>query len=57
MNAVQFVHRSDRKEPVASLGAHRQGPKKHINHAMMTAVFPENIGLSVTPEAGENKGS
>lgn len=28
MNAVQFVHCSDRKEPVASLGAHRQGPTK-----------------------------
>lgn len=26
MNAVQFVHSSDREQPVASLGAHRQRP-------------------------------
>lgn len=54
MNAVQFVHSSDREEPVASLGAHRQRPAttRQSEDDFTSAQPPESLSLSVTPVGG-----
>lgn len=45
MNAVQFVHSSDREEPVASLGAHRQRPTttRQLENDFKSAQPPQTV--------------